>query len=190
MVVKRHKAFGAANFLRHIVREGLARHAARRKPYAIYNDGVSGLGIWAVRPIATGEIIFKGEERSQRIATRRWVDENWDADDRRTFSQYAYPLCDEVYILWSDDPRDWAPQNHSCAPNTGYSGLNVVALHDIAPGEELTFDYATVYSEAAEPFECHCGAPNCRGFVRGTAGNSVELREKQRRRATRIDAAE
>jgi len=188
--ILQHDGLGAANFLRHIVREGLARHAARQKPYSVYNDGVSGLGIWAIRPIAAGEIIFKGEERSQRIATRRWVDENWDATDRRTFAQYAYPLSDEVYILWSDDPRDWAPQNHSCAPNTAYDGLNVIALQDIAPGEELTLDYAAFCNEASEGFECQCGAPNCRGFVRGTAGNSVELREKGRRRASRIDAAE
>jgi D-alanine-D-alanine ligase len=188
--ILQHDGFGMANFLRHIVSEGLARHAARQKSYAVYNDGVSGLGIWAIRAIRTGEVVFRGEERSQRIVTRRWVEDNWSASDRRTFAQYAYPLSDEVYILWSDDPRDWAPQNHSCAPNTAYVGLDVIALRDIASGEELTLDYAAYCNESAEAFECHCGASNCRGFVRGVAGNSVDVREKSRRRRTWIGAAE
>jgi len=71
--ILQHDGFGVANFLRHIVREGLARHAARQAPYPVHDDRVSGLGIWAIRAIAGGEIIFRGEERSQRIATRRWV---------------------------------------------------------------------------------------------------------------------
>jgi hypothetical protein len=46
-----------------------------------------------------------------------------------------------------------------------------VALRDIAPGEELSFDYATTTSRAgieAFPgwrFDCLCGAANCRGEV-------------------------
>lgn len=33
-------------------------------------------------------------------------------------------------------------QNHSCEPNTRYDGLNVIAIRDIAPHEELTLDYS------------------------------------------------
>ena len=41
------------------------------------------------RAIAKGEAVFIGEERAQRIVTRRWVDEHWDARDRETFAEYA-----------------------------------------------------------------------------------------------------
>jgi D-alanine-D-alanine ligase-like ATP-grasp enzyme len=174
--------FGAASFLRHIVHEGMARKAAKSKPYIVRNDGVSGLGIEATRAIRTGEVIFSGEERSQRIATKRHVETHWSETDKVTFAQYAYPISEEVFILWSEDPHDWAPQNHSCDANTGYDGLDVVALRDIAAGEELTLDYATFCNQSAESFQCRCGAANCRGIVRGTPGNSVELREKERRR--------
>jgi hypothetical protein len=42
-------------------------------------------------------------------------------------------------------------------------------MRDIAPGEEITFDYAMVLSETAgvpyEGFDCRCGSPRCRGRV-------------------------
>lgn len=170
--------FGAANFLKLIVADGMARHRAKLKPYRVRDNGLAGLGIEATRAMATGDIVFAGEERAQRLATRRHVDNTWSAEDQRVFAQYAYPVSDEVYLLWSEDWNDWAPQNHSCDPNTGYDGLDVVALRPIAAGEELTLDYAQFCNEAAEGFACRCGAATCRGFVKGTAGNSVDKREK------------
>ena len=89
-------------------------------------------------------------------------------------------LSNEVFLLWDNDPSEWAPQNHSCDPNTGYEGLNLKALRDIQAGEELTLDYACLLDEVMGSFECHCGSPNCRKVVSGAAGNSVTLREKQR----------
>ncbi len=172
---------GAPGFLRHIVAEGIARWKARQNAYAVRNDGVSGLGIEAARKIARGEIVFKGEERSQRIATKRWVENTWNAAEKVTFAEYAYPLDDEVFILWSDDPLEWSPQNHSCDPNCAYDGLNVIALRDIAFGDELTLDYADFCSETSAQFQCGCGASNCRGLVRGSPGNSVASREIRRR---------
>ncbi|NJO26010.1 MAG: SET domain-containing protein [Bacteroidia bacterium] len=95
------------------------------------------------------------------------------------FDRYAYPVSNEVFMLWDDDPTGWAPQNHCCEPNTGFDGLNVIALRNISKGEELTLDYANLLDETAQPFECRCGAANCRGLVTGTPNNSVNKREKQ-----------
>ena len=53
--------------------------------------------------------------------------------------------------------------NHSCEPNIAIQGQIVfVAMRDIAPGEELTHDWATTYNDTYE-MQCHCGARNCRG---------------------------
>ena len=38
----------------------------------------------------------------------------------------------------------------------------------IAPGEEITMDYATFCNEHMEEFECFCGASECRKTIRGT----------------------
>jgi len=121
-----------------------------------------------MRNISPGEIIFRGEERPQRLVTKKWVTQNWDLDDQRTFSHYAVPLTNEIYIIWDRNPDDWAPQNHSCDPNTGYIGLNVHASRFIPAGEELTLDYALILDETIEPFECMCNTPNCRKVIKGT----------------------
>ena len=39
--------------------------------------------------------------------------------------------------------------NHSCAPNMGFNGQVVlVAMRDVEPGEELTFDWAMFTDES------------------------------------------
>ncbi len=64
--------------------------------------------------------------------------------------------------------------NHSCEPNCGLlirrgaRYLDLHALRCIAAGEELTLDYATFEWEIHfMPGPCLCGAPTCRGRVRG-----------------------
>jgi hypothetical protein len=45
--------------------------------------------------------------------------------------------------------------------------LTVRALKDVAPGEEITFNYLTTESEMAVPFNCICGSADCFGFIQG-----------------------
>jgi D-alanine-D-alanine ligase-like ATP-grasp enzyme len=167
---------GQASFLERIVAEGIARHARKRRPYVLRGDSIAGYGIAAARAIAAGEVVFRGEGRAQRIVTRAHVASTWSAGEQEMFERYAYPLSDEVYVIWDGNPSEWAPQNHSCEPNTRFIGLDVIATRAIARGEELTLDYAEFLDERAEAFECRCGAPRCRGRVTGSPNNSVTAR--------------
>lgn len=167
---------GQAGFLARIIDEGRARHARRRKAYRLRGDAISGYGIVAARALAAGDTVFGGEGRAQRVVTRQHVERTWTPAEQDLFRRYAYPLSSEVYLIWDRDPAEWAPQNHSCDPNTRFDGLDVIAARAIAAGEELTLDYAAFLDECAEEFDCACGAPNCRGRVRGTPGNSVTTR--------------
>lgn len=139
-------------------------------------NSISGFGIYANRHIKKGEIIFQGEERPHRIVTRGYVEKSWNEEQKLNFRRYAYALSAEVFVLWDDNPAEWSPQNHSCNANTGMSGLNVVALRNIRIHEELTLDYGSFLDESMEPFECRCGADDCRGIIKGVVGNSVNTR--------------
>ncbi|MEO7311843.1 MAG: SET domain-containing protein-lysine N-methyltransferase [Chitinophagaceae bacterium] len=176
--ILRHDGFGQANFLRHIIAEGIFRHRQKQKKYTVKGNAIAGYGIYATQDIVAGELLFKGEERAQRLVTRRHVQNNWTEPQQEVFRRYAYAVSDEVYLLWDNDPACWAPQNHSCNPNTAYDGLNVVSLQPIAKDEELTLDYAHFLDSSMEPFKCNCGAANCRGVIAGHPLNSVTERER------------
>jgi D-alanine-D-alanine ligase-like ATP-grasp enzyme len=179
--VLKYDGIGQSGFLRHIIKEGIARFKRKEKLYVIRGNAISGFGIYALRNISEGEIVFKGEGKAQRLTTLREVEDNWTETEKAFFRKYAYPASSELYFLWDDDPSGWAPQNHSCRPNTGFNGLNVVALRNIAVGEELTLDYATILEDNAEAFNCHCGFPECRGIISGSKNISVTEREKNLR---------
>ena len=60
---------------------------------------------------------------------------------------------------------------HSCAPSVVLDTVarTVVAAHDLAPGDEVTFFYPSTEWRMAEPFPCWCGAdqvPSTRAFGR------------------------
>lgn len=59
--------------------------------------------------------------------------------------------------------------NHCCDPNAGIRGYSMlVALRDIAAGEEVCYDYAMTDSSPYDEFTCACGAGNCRRRVTGS----------------------
>ena len=161
-----YDGIGKAGFLKHIISEGIERHKRKQKPYAMKGNSIAGYGIYATRLINEGEIIYRGEERAHRIVTKKYVEENWNEEEKMNFKRYAYPISDTVFAIWDEEPGDWAPQNHSCDPNTRFDGLNTIAIRTINIGEELTFDYATFLDREMEPFECRCGSPKCRGLIK------------------------
>lgn len=175
--ILKYDPIGQAGFLRHIIDEGIARFKRIHKKYTIKGNAIAGYGIYAAQNIAANELIFNGEGAAQRLVTRRHVESHWTESEKEIFRRYAYPVSNEVFLLWDNDPNVWAPQNHSCQPNTIYEGLNVIANRPVAKGEELTLDYSSFLDDRMEPFECRCGAPVCQGLIKGKAGNSITARE-------------
>ena len=163
-----YDGFGKSAFLKHIIEEGISRHKKKQKPYQLRGNSISGYGIYATANINRGEIIYHGEDRPQRLVSKSHVDQHWDEEAKLNFRRYAYPIGKEVYAIWDEEPAEWSPQNHSCDPNTAFSGLNTIATKDIRTGDELTLDYATFLDHTMEPFECSCGSSACRKIIRGS----------------------
>jgi D-alanine-D-alanine ligase len=176
---------GQEGFLKHIIAEGIARHQRKQKPYVMKGNSIAGYGIYASRDLKKGDVVFRGEGRSQRIITKRFIEKHWDEDAKLHFRRYAYPISGEVFILWDEEPAEWAPQNHCCDANTEFNGLDVLAKTNIYKGQELTLDYANFLDQHAEPFDCQCGSKNCRGKITGPIDNSLTLREVNLQRLNR-----
>jgi len=159
---------GHMGFTRQVVDAALQRHRGRDRSWRVLPRPGGDYGIFATRSIDPGERIITFEEQAHHLVTRSHVEATWDALHRDWFARYAWPLTDEIWVTWSEDPEAWRPLNHSCDPSAWLEGLDVVARRPIVAGEEITLEYATFYDEHMLAFECACGAPTCRGTIRGS----------------------
>lgn len=99
----------------------------------------------------------------------------------------GYPMqIEERFVLGSRNstgPEDSDHFNHSCEPNSGFRGqIFLVAMRDIEVGEEITFDYAMVVSEAPScsvvfHMECQCGSALCRKQITESDWKLPRLRD-------------
>ncbi len=72
--------------------------------------------------------------------------------------------------------------NHSCDPNCFFdtTRMELVALRDIAEGEELTFFYPSTEWDMNQAFQCGCGSPQCIGMIQGARYLSAERKRRYR----------
>ncbi|MCG3135458.1 MAG: D-alanine--D-alanine ligase [Planctomycetes bacterium] len=159
---------GVAAFAEHIVECALRRRERLRPRCEVRFEPGRGWSLHAARGIAPGETVERHEERPAHLVTRRHVERTWNDVQRRWFAEYAWPVSDEVHVMWSERPEEWRPIDHSCDPNSWLDGLDLVARRAIAEGERITMDYATFCGPDMQPFECRCGAPACRRTIRAT----------------------
>jgi hypothetical protein len=86
------------------------------------------------------------------------------------FAIRSYQRSEAIYAFdyWSEVLMPMHLTNHSCDPNGSFNEAGMlVALRDIAPGEEITFDYLK-HPIPASPwnFQCQCRSANCAGWVK------------------------
>lgn len=96
------------------------------------------------------------------------------------FRNYILQIDTDLFIGPSNESSvdDAEFFNHSCDPNCGIRGqIALVAMRDIEPGEELTFDYSMA-EDYDQQFDCHCGATDCRRIIRGSDHMLPELQRK------------
>jgi hypothetical protein len=70
--------------------------------------------------------------------------------------------------------------NHGCDPNVFFNTttMQLVALKDIKPEEEMTFFYPSTEWKMTQPFKCYCNSPVCIGEIKGAAFLTAALQER------------
>ncbi|CAM1509170.1 Fc.00g029090.m01.CDS01 [Cosmosporella sp. VM-42] len=67
--------------------------------------------------------------------------------------------------------------NHSCEPSLIFDVGNfnvLVGANGLKPGDDLTFFYPSTEWYMAQPFDCLCGKPTCRGRISGARDMTKE----------------
>ena len=110
---------------------------------------IQGIGVFAKQAIAKGTLIWKLDQRFDRLIETELY-ESLDGPIKSYLDRYCYPRrSDPRYIVFEADDARY--MNHSDAPNCDFSHGEVAhALHDIAPGEELTCDYNAFFENGFE----------------------------------------
>lgn len=132
-------------------------------------DRAIGYGVTATAPIPRGTITWVRDPLDQRFAPPSVA--RMAELLRAALERYCYRELDGAYVLCWDHARF---NNHSCQPSCRTVGDFDIAVRDIAAGEELTIEYATI--NVLQTFDCRCGAPACRGSVR--PGDAREYGER------------
>lgn len=72
--------------------------------------------------------------------------------------------------------------NHGCEPNVFFntSTMQLIALREIKPGEEMTFFYPSTEWKMTQSFHCYCGKKNCIGEIKGAAYLTPAMQERYR----------
>jgi len=141
------------------------------KYFKLRRSSIQGRGAFATRPIKRGTRIieYTGERISHEEADRRYDDGGMGRHHTFLFSIDKQTVIDAAV-----DGNDARFINHSCAPNCEAiderKHIYIEAIRDIAPGEELTYDYAyerdgTEDEEWERLYLCKCGAATCRGTI-------------------------
>lgn len=153
----------------------MTRSPASRRIIAITRSPIHGRGVVAVEKIPAGTRIieYEGERIGWPEALRRHPH-----DPSEPFHTFYFTVDDDTVIDGNVGGNTSRWINHSCAPNCeadlvdvrGTQRVFISSLRDIAPGEELSYDYGLTLDERHTPklkkqFACCCGADACRGTM-------------------------
>jgi hypothetical protein len=127
------------------------------KKIYIGNSKTHGQGIIVLKPIKTGELIFKIQGSKikfliNNLQQAKVADLNWIGLDKNT---------------WIDPINFGRFLNHSCNPNSIINNkIYVKALRNIKIGEEISIDYSLNEADIFWTFKCQCNSKKCRKVIR------------------------
>jgi uncharacterized protein len=120
---------------------------------------IHGMGVFLVHPVKKGDLIWRFDSRVDRLYSPEELASLPDHVQRylRTYSTWNADVG--VYVLCGDNGRYF---NHSPTPSTVSNAIAFGEDHaarDLAAGEELTSDYATICDEVRLNGLDFAGAP-------------------------------
>jgi hypothetical protein len=161
----------------------------------VRDSPVHGRGVFAVQPIAKGQRIIEylGDRVSHKAADERYEDH--DENDNHTF---LFIVDKNTVIDAGVGGNDARFINHQCSGNCESIIENrrvfIDATRDIAPGEELGYDYEIGREKDDPPnvdeiYACRCGSPQCRGTMLWPPKKAAPKRRKAAAKARKSPAA-
>ena len=132
--------------------------------------------MFTVRPVLSGIIVLSVFDRSYTAERKPYAQMMREGFTDSDIFQVDHDLFIPPYGCLDDFT------NHSCDPSCGLrvhsQGFDMIALRDLAAGDELTYDYSTHQEHPGGEIICLCGAASCRGVVRNFSTLPPALRRR------------
>lgn len=108
---------------------------------------IHGLGVFLLEPVARGQLIWRFDSRIDRVYGAEEVASLPEHVQRYLKTYSTWHAQTGLYVLCGDNGRYF---NHSTTPSTVSNAISFGEDHaarDLAIGDELTSDYATICDE-------------------------------------------
>ena len=154
--------------------------------------GDGGMGLYCCNGLAKGEVVWAERKEAGDFSeldnavprSREWI-EALPPASKKIYCRYMHKTGEDEFqslAEFNEMPIEEYPNvriidisnymNHSCSPTCWFVDGGeeytkvMVAARDLAPGDEVTYDFCTAEDcELSPEWECHCGSANCRGLV-------------------------
>lgn len=143
----------------------------------IRSSSIHAAGCYTTTPIRRGARVveYTGPRISKELADEKYQDSP---------TTYLFGVGDGEQVIDGHGTAMFV--NHSCDPNCETDEIAgrvwICAIRDIAPGEELTYDYH-LYDGDEDEARCNCGADSCRGSM--YAPDEIKRRKRIARKEER-----
>ena len=107
-----------------------------------------------------GDVIKQASRYSIQVSSDLHIEPSVLPDNIEFFDDYLWPFL-----------------NHGFEPNAMMQGRQLIAIRDIAAGDEITFDYNTNEWDMATPFDCMKTGRQVRGYKHLNAEERAQIRD-------------
>ena len=144
---------------------------------------INNVGVFAVPDIKRGRKVADGVPEADYQDLIPWTH----------FERLSPALREKIMAFCVGTPEGFIPPenmdfnklsiewylNHSCDGNCGFDDDgDFVAIRNIEPGEELTYDYGLAESNPDFKMVCNCGTKSCRKIITGNDWRDEEFQAK------------
>jgi SET domain-containing protein len=142
-----------------------------RPLWEVRESSILGFGVFALCriPRRTRIIEYTGVRISHEESSERY-----DDDRMERHHTFLFTVDEDTVIDAAQEGNEARFINHACDPNCEAvdedGRIFIETIRDIAPGEELTYDYnlereGPYQASWNQTYVCQCGGPSCRGTL-------------------------
>lgn len=146
---------------------------------AVGRSSIEGEGLFASRELPADTVVLRLTGRLVTSVELTALIADSDADPDALYVD-TFTVYEDAHLVLP--PGTIAHSgNHSCDPSLWLAGpYEIATRRDVAAGDELTIDYATISGADGLHMTCACASPQCRGEITSDDWRRPELQTRYR----------